>query len=598
MPDVSAPVVASVTQITAGISREREPEPKDVEDAPRPAHTGPAVVAEFPVKPQIPAAVAVPTLPSGPVSLVELIERRGGFDWREAVAVIQQICVYLRDHSPQTPILLDPRTIQITDRGEVNLLSGQTSSDPLVIQVGRLLRTMLMGKEVPPELRLLLSQATFELPIFESIEDVARALAQLNKLDEPGPAGLALLRAVAAPPPPPDPEHDFDHRPPPIRSILPATKASGRRKRSRAAFGSIFGGYGMHVAVILAGAALIAVLLQTKPAVLFAPDGDAPLQTPLEAGGTSAVPRSTSGSSTPGTAPLTGSNASAQHPNGSRRPTTSARRSDAPAPTTAGNRPSHQAGVPSEPRGGAPKAEATLGASTVIISPPPSTGSLTSRDHERRARELAAAGRLDEASDAFDRLLLNNPLYEPRTNEITPEALAAFRKSQRTVLPSKALSDYDKGRAALAGGDYDAALRLAREGLAIADKRPDWVSPQVRDQLEDLIEAAQFAAATATEIIYSEADLDVIPPRQLSRQMPVNGPVGVPPNRVGWLDMIINKDGTVFQVKLHTPLNRHHERMIVSPAKAWLFRPATRNGKTVMYRIKVKVNLPESGTDF
>ena len=57
-----------------------------------------------------------------------------------------------------------------------------------------------MGKEAPPELRLLLAQATFELPIFESIEDVDRALAQLNKLDEPGPAGLALLRAVAAPP--------------------------------------------------------------------------------------------------------------------------------------------------------------------------------------------------------------------------------------------------------------------------------------------------------------------------------------------------------------------------------------------------------------
>ena len=106
----------------------------------------------------------------------------------------------LRDHAPHAPILLDPRNIQITDRGEVQLLSGQTSSNPLVIQVGRLLRTMLMGKEAPPELRLLLAQATFELPIFESIEDVDRALAQLNKLDEPGPAGLALLRAVASSP--------------------------------------------------------------------------------------------------------------------------------------------------------------------------------------------------------------------------------------------------------------------------------------------------------------------------------------------------------------------------------------------------------------
>jgi hypothetical protein len=149
----------------------------------------------------------------------------------------------------------------------------------------------------------------------------------------------------------------------------------------------------------------------------------------------------------------------------------------------------------------------------------------------------------------------------------------------------------------LAAGDFDMASRLAREGLAIMDRHPSLLSPSLRDQLEDLIEDARLAAMTATEVIYSEADLDVAPPRQLSRQMPLTTPAGVPPNRVGWLDMIIDKDGTVFQVKLHTPLNRHHERMIVSAAKAWLYRPATRGGKPVMYRIKVKVNLPESGTD-
>ena len=58
------------------------------------APAGPATVTEFPVRPQLPPAVALPTLPAGPVTLVDLIERRGGFDWREAVAVIHQICLY------------------------------------------------------------------------------------------------------------------------------------------------------------------------------------------------------------------------------------------------------------------------------------------------------------------------------------------------------------------------------------------------------------------------------------------------------------------------------------------------------------------------
>jgi hypothetical protein len=70
---------------------------------------GPATVTEFPVRQHMPAAIALSSLPDGPVTLVELIERRGGFDWREAVAVIHQICLYLRDHAPQAPILLDQR---------------------------------------------------------------------------------------------------------------------------------------------------------------------------------------------------------------------------------------------------------------------------------------------------------------------------------------------------------------------------------------------------------------------------------------------------------------------------------------------------------
>ncbi len=116
-----------------------------------------------------------------------------------------------------------------------------------------------MGKEAPPELRLLLSQATFELPIFESIEDVDRALAQLNKLDEPGPAGLALLRAVAAPPPPPGRDHvvgepaatdSLD----PARASHHAAPAAGKND----ALGSLFGSYASHVALIVAAIAVLA----------------------------------------------------------------------------------------------------------------------------------------------------------------------------------------------------------------------------------------------------------------------------------------------------------------------------------------------------
>ena len=58
--------------------------------------------------------------------------------------------------------------------------------------------------------------------------------------------------------------------------------------------------------------------------------------------------------------------------------------------------------------------------------------------------------------------------------------------------------------------------------------------------------------------------------------------------------MIIGKTGDVEFVKLHTPLNRYHERMIVSAVKAWRYRPATKAGNPVRFRLTISVNLPES----
>ncbi len=555
------------------------------------SHPGPATITEFPVRPQTPPAVALPSLPLGPVSLVELIERHNGFDWREAVAVIRQICLYLRDHSPQAPILLDPRTIQITDKGEVRLLSGQTSSDPLVIQVGRLLRTMLMGKEAPPELRLLLSQATFELPIFESVEDVDRALAQLDKLDEPGPAGMALLRAVAAPAPQPSPE-DQRGNPPPVRPIFPMKRATGRRKHSRSRVGMFLGGYASHVAAIFAAIALIGLLLVTRPAMLF----------PDEALVTVSNPVAPNEIATSGDGPA-GPDRTAAAPNGSAelRGQTSGRAARHPtARVPERNRTGVVVATPieSSPATGEPPKAGSTGArptDTIVVAPTPPPPSL--RESERRAASLLEQGRTAAAAMAFDALVMRNPLYEPRTSDLTPEALSAFRTSQRLQLPALAQRNYERATAALASGDADRALALAREAMSILDKRIGDFRPQLREDLEDVLEQARIAVAAVNEIIYSESDAGVIPPRPLSRQMPLTGPIGVPPNRVGWLDMVINRDGTVFSVKLHTPLNRHHERMIVSPAKAWLYRPATKNGRPVMCRILVKVNLPESGTE-
>ncbi len=111
---------------------------------------------------------------------------------------------------------------------------------------------------------------------------------------------------------------------------------------------------------------------------------------------------------------------------------------------------------------------------------------------------------------------MSNPLYEPRTSDLNPEALAAFRTSQRLILPVKAQRNYELATAALAAGDADRALALSREAMAIIDRRLADTPPQLRDELNAIIAQANEAIAATNEIVYTEADTDVIPPRQLT----------------------------------------------------------------------------------
>jgi len=558
-------------------------------NTPEAATGGAAAVLEFP--PPTPESAAVVPLPvlaaRHPVTLVDLLEKEGGVNWREAVALVHQLCLQLKDCAPHAPILLEPRNIQITDTGGVRLLPGQTGGDPLVIQVGRLLHTMLMGRPAPPELRLLLAQATFELPIFESIEDVDRALRQLETFDDAKDARIADAPASLLPKVASIAWESIPQEPREERPIRPAPRPRRAAVRGMAPVGAIISRYRSRI--IASAVAIVALwgLISTRPVSLL-PSGSSAAPVTQGTFGTSepALPQI----GVPDTLVPTPS-AVQPSPDGSARSSTeipgarhTGREPGRLEPPRAENRPA----VPDLSGRTSIPARATAIAAT---NPVP-------RDSERRAAALLAQGQTVKAAMVFDALVLANPLYEPNPTDLTPESLGAFRASQKVLLPVIAVRNYDRARTALASGDVDRALALGREVAAILDRPLADPPPNLREQVRELLDRATAARAAADEIVYTVTDTGIVHPRPISRQFPATTPIGVPPHRVGTLEMVIGKEGTVEQVKLHTPLNRYHERMIVSAAKAWLYRPATRNGRAVRFRLTVKVNLPESGTDY
>jgi len=213
----------------------------------------------------------------------------------------------------------------------------------------------------------------------------------------------------------------------------------------------------------------------------------------------------------------------------------------------------------------------------------------------RQGATLLASGRADDAQRVFDSIVLANPSYQLDAARSTPEAVAALEASRRDILPALARRDYMNARAALDAGDVDRALSEgSRIETMLAHYDDDAAFPGLRSAVQQLLARASVLKAREDERVYSEADEGVTPPAPLSRQLPATLPFGITSSTVGRLEMLISRDGEVETVKLHTPLNRYHERMIVSAAKAWRYRPASKDGKPVRFRLVTSINLPEN----
>jgi hypothetical protein len=575
-----APVAPALTEAAA-------PAPAD----PQP----PATVIEFPAHPPEPAPAAVfsAAAHSRVITLADMLEERSGMEWRESVALVHKLCEQLKRRSQRAPVLLEPRNIRVTPDGDVTLLSEQLGGDPLVMQVGRLLRTMLMGRHAPPELRLLLAQATFELPIFQSVDEIDAALTQIERAEDARPpiteivpftSHMVTRTTTTALEKPIESSHVVT-----TRTIKPPSPP--RRVRMRIPkLDLLFENYGATVIAGLAAVIAAVALFIAAPSLVNPTDANDAANRPA------VVVRQP--------APTTGTGADARlpgpPPNGVGRPASSGVETPAlNAPATVPERSASVVPDAARPSGPAPVGPRRSAVSERIVEPNRGTAAAPagSAASAPRAIERLSAGTNGVApSTEFDALLQANPLYEPKASDLAPESLTAFRNSQKLLLPVLAQRGYDRAKAALASGDVDRAIASARETAAILDRPAAAPAAHLRDDVQRILEEAGTAKATADEVVYSRSDPGIVAPRPISRQFPATTPNGVPPHRVGTLEMIIGKDGTVEFVKLHTPLNRYHERMIVSAAKAWLYRPATRGGRPVRYRITVTINLPENGT--
>jgi len=250
---------------------------------------------------------------------------------------------------------------------------------------------------------------------------------------------------------------------------------------------------------------------------------------------------------------------------------------------------------------------------------------------------LLALGRTDEAHKAIGELVRKDPLYRPSATTTSPRMRAAFDAVRQTLLPEVVQQRYDAGKAAYDHSEPQAALAefdqvltlLADPGLADAANMADLrrLASGFRDLSKAALDsanrmkAASAPSPTANPVvpeppatsavppapvaapvaarIYGPEDSDVVPPTAVSRRTPPwqpRNPIERFQRYRGVLEVIVDNAGDVVSAAVVKSVHPTYDRDLVERARTWKFRPATRNGAPVRYRMAIEIRLDPSGS--
>jgi TonB family protein len=234
---------------------------------------------------------------------------------------------------------------------------------------------------------------------------------------------------------------------------------------------------------------------------------------------------------------------------------------------------------------------------------------------------LLALGRTDDAQKAIATLVKADPLYRPSESMMSPRMRARFDAVRRELLPGIVQETYDNAKAAfdrkevpVALAQFDRVLALLEEpGFADVEHMADLrrLATGFRDLSKAAAADVPAAPAPATSNMstpaavaspptpdptrtYSGDDAGVVPPTVVSRRMPMWTPRNEIEKRkefLGLLEVVINEAGDVTSAALVRSVHPTYDRPLVETARTWKFRPATKEGTPINYRMMIEIRL-------
>jgi hypothetical protein len=242
-----------------------------------------------------------------------------------------------------------------------------------------------------------------------------------------------------------------------------------------------------------------------------------------------------------------------------------------------------------------------------------------------RAFCLLALGRTAEAERAMEAVVTAAPSFRPSDAEESPRVNSAFREVRRRVLPGIVQQQYAQAKAAFDRHDSASAragFQQVLDLLTDADIAPVVNQPPLSELRTLAVGFRDLSAKAAPplsavplmsskpavalpaavpsirreqtlqsspERIYGVEDASVVQPVVVRESW--TALAGVFAVRTGIIEIVIDETGAVAAATMTTAVNAVYDRLALSTAKRWRYRPATLDGVPVKFRKVIQLDL-------
>jgi TonB family protein len=209
---------------------------------------------------------------------------------------------------------------------------------------------------------------------------------------------------------------------------------------------------------------------------------------------------------------------------------------------------------------------------------------------------LLALGRTADAERAATAVIEADPFFKPDDADLSPRVVDLFSDVRRRVLPSMIRSRFDEAKRSFsegnrdrARGEFESLVRLIDDPVLSGNTLTDL--KVVAAAFVDLVGASTPAPAlqpalppapgVAAAAAIPSSRVVVIPATVIQQTIPTwqpRDPFAQRRELVGAVKVAINETGRVATATIERSIHPEYDRIVLTWARRWRYRPATRDG--------------------